>query len=431
MAREDWTRRLVIQGIGGVAAGAVLTRSGLVGCDDPAISDGDGDDTGVPSGVPDVVLSKPPFTQVVADGVRIRFETREEVAVPVTLRDETGAEIATPEVVQTGREVVFVRDNYGNEDILPDEPGWHVLHEAVFTGLTAGAVYGWSVDLGGGVTVDGSFRAPPALGEAFTFGWLSDTMFPFTDETVAMLAPTAPDLLLHGGDLQYESSPLDTWNGMFRSLVPLTSQAPFHACLGNHEDEGLGEISDMFERLLGGAGDSGTIRHHAFTYGGIRFLMLDSETVGLSDTSTEQYAWLQAELEAADADEGIRFPIVCFHRPLYTLSKHFTSNDGARNAIHPLMVAHGVPLVLFGHAHCFEHFDVDGVHYVVDGTGGSLLYSADEAIERASESHPDHLEKRLYASVIHGTTLVEVGADGTLTVRRFTVEGDEEHTFVV
>jgi hypothetical protein len=304
------------------------------------------------------------------------------------------------------------------DTFLADEAGDYTVHEAIVDGLTPGEPVDWSIQTPDeGVVWEGSFRAPPGPGMPCRIGWLSDTMTPFSDGPVLALAAFAPELVLHGGDIQYRSQPSDTWSGASRTFEPLTDTAPMHFAIGNHEFEGSAEESSMFDRLYGGQGAAGQGRYHAFSFGAVRVVMLDSETSGFVEGSP-QLAFLDAEL-AAHAHV-----IVGFHRPLFTLSKHAPSDLSARQLLHPRFVAHGgVKLVLSGHAHCYERWDVQGVIYVVDGGGGAAIYDPTERAESVELARPGETARQLVADGSHGATVIDVDASGAVTVQRVDVDG--------
>lgn len=93
--------------------------------------------------------------------------------------------------------------------------------------------------------------------------------------------------------------------------------------------------------------------------------VLDSNRV----TDQKQMDWLRGALSESSA----AVKIVAFHHPPFTVGGH---NNDLKVQEHwvPLFVGSGVSLVLNGHNHGFEHSVVDGVHYVVTGGGGALLY---------------------------------------------------------
>ena len=252
-----------------------------------------------------VDLTAPPWVLITgSNSALLRFETlNQDVELPVELilgTAEPMTRIPARSSLQTDYAFPPVQ---ANPDLqYQDLPGVRVLHQLELSDLVPGQHVGWRVDLGAGEFVEGSFRIP-GPGQDFVAVFTGDTMFPKLDQVVERAAPFAPDLYLHGGDLQYQSNPFDTWTGLMHSIAPLTAQAPFHPAVGNHEYEGQDEFGVMFERFFEGAGDAnqGTA-YHAFSAGGVRFIALNSEGEhGLGDGESPQVQWLTLELiEHAD-----------------------------------------------------------------------------------------------------------------------------------
>jgi hypothetical protein len=372
-----------------------------------------------------VALSKQPWVQFTGPtSARLRFETKTERALPVRLTRGDAVVEVSPEL--HARQLEYDWGVLEVAGLIVDAPGLHVLQTASIEGLAPGERCGWSIDLGEGAIRSGSFVAPAAPGTAFRLGWIADTMRPNTDDAVARLLAEAPDLVLHGGDLQYQTNPFDTWSSLFATLAPLTATAALHVAVGNHEFEGQDEIQVMFDRLLGGqAGAPVDQRYHAFTFGSVRFVCLDSETDGLMAAGSPQLLWLEGELEAVDADPDLLYAIVYFHRPYYTLSQHWQGGTWERDLLHPLFRDHGVPLVLNGHVHSYEHFLVEGVHYVVDGGGGAFLYDPIGSIDNVEAARPGESELQLSSSRSYGVTVVDVAPDGRLSLRRLNARNEE------
>lgn len=368
-----------------------------------------------------VVLSKQPYVHVVGPrSVRLRFETRVDRAVPVRLTrgDEANELVPTSSPAQ----VTYERTQFEpSDDFFPDYPGLHVVQEIVIDDLEPGEIVGWEVLTD--VPVAGSFRASPAADAKVRLGWIADTMWPESAKPARTLADAAPDVVVHGGDLQYQTSPFDSWGGMSQALAPITARAPLHFVVGNHEFEDGGEIEQMYDRLYLGQGDGApNTRYFAFSYGGLRVICLDSETGGLAEPGDPQLDWLDAELAAAAADASVVETIIAFHRPVYTLSKHAPGSTTVRDAIHARCLAHGVRLVLSGHAHCYERFEVEGVHYVIDGGGGAFLYDPDEDIEAVERLRPGESALRVISDKSRGVTLVDL-EDGALSLTRLRDDG--------
>lgn len=372
-----------------------------------------------------LTLSKVPWVSFQGDGTaRLRFETREEQAARVTvLVGDTPAD-AVPELSAETLDYSWADNEDVEEDlgIVPDKPGLHVIQEVVLSGLPTDVVVAWTVDLGGGVAYEGTFRTDPGPDATFVLGWIADTMFPNNTDTLAVLAQAGADVVVHGGDIQYQSNPLDTWSGFFSLAQAVTAQAASHFVVGNHEFEDQGEITVMYERLVSGQGE-GSARYFRFRYGGICFICLDTETGDLHDADSEQRQWLLATLEEADADDSIRAPVVCMHRPFFTFSKHWPSTPTIRDAIHPLLRKHGVKLVLAGHAHCYERFEVDGVQYITDGGGGSFLYDSDESLEEVKATRPEEVALRVAESQTYGVCRVTISPSG-YALERLNIDGE-------
>lgn len=416
------TRRrfLVLSAATSTAASAALP---LACGDKDATSHDDTAGDGGSASLPALALSKEPWVQLLGRSTaRLRFETKEARALPVTLGLPDGGEVqATPTLREDQLEYVW---DFDLEGVTPDLPGLHVLQEVTFTDLVAGQIYTWSIDLGGGQSRAGSFRAPVAAGSSFRFGWVADTMAPLSEGTATALTGAAPDLILHGGDIVYQTSPTDTWMDFSLTWATVQALAPFHMTPGNHDFEDLDEVHVMFDRLFLPQGDGGQNRYHAFSVGHVRFIHLDTESAryDLADDVADMEAWLQAELQATADDPDLRHAVVVMHRPMFTLSKYWVEDPTDRDRWHALFREQGVPLVLCGHVHAYEHWLVDGVHYVVDGGGGALLYDPVEEREAVEAARPGEAALQLTAIRSYGVSVVDVHEDGTMSFQRLAAE---------
>ena len=292
----------------------------------------------------------------------------------------------------------------------------------------AGARVDWVIEgLEEGV-VSGTARVPTAEPAAFTAAWVSDTMFPTSVPIAEGLAAENADLLLHGGDIQYQSNPLDTWNGYFLHFGEAMRHAPMHYCIGNHEYEDLEEIDAIYGRLLGLQGDGTDVGYHAFTWGGWRFVMLNSELEFGVDGA--QMQWLEAELSATDADPTRFGAVVAFHRPYFTFGRS-RPNVAVREAVHGILVQHDVALVLTGHNHCYERFLVDGITYIVDGGGGAGLYDPNDALDEIAAERPDEPALRQTFERSHGWLQLRFDDQGGIAAVRTNDRGEISDTFVI
>ncbi len=376
-------------------------------------------------------MSKGPWVHVRSDGGReLRFETRDAGEWAVILTGPEGE--GQPLTPLRRTEAIDWRWAVESWPTV-DRAGDYTLHRADLGALTPGR-WTWTVTAPEGQAaepVTGSLRVTgPA--DTVRVAWVADTMWPMSEPVAQAVADSAPDLVLHGGDIQYRSNPGDTWNGFFGFFAGALRQAPLRACVGNHEFETDGEFSQMYLRLLADAppaeGVGPALDYTALTVGPARVLLLNSESGLPNDVA--QLEWLDAELARAAADPEVLRLIVAFHRPTYTFSLH----DGAfalREVLHPRFVAAGVDLVLNGHVHAYERFDVDGVQYVVDGGGGSVLYDPDEELAVVQAERPEEVALRQVSSDTHGFTQLEIAPDGGLTLTRITLDAEPVDTLVL
>ncbi|MCB9638481.1 MAG: metallophosphoesterase [Myxococcales bacterium] len=419
-----WTRRAFLaQSALGAAA---LGLWGVGGCTPPMGSEQVGDGGGKEVDTrPPIALTKGPYLQLMGlNEVRLRFETQSEDGLEVTLH-QAAKEVAKQ--MSQGKlqkiEAAFPADDPSLE--RRDRPGDYAVHEVRFASLKAGEHYEWRLSRRGGAVEEGSFRAPAAKGQPFRVGWISDTMYPQHEKSVQLLAGKKPDIVWHGGDIQYQTNFLDTWEGVFQVFEPLLRKAPMHFCVGNHEYEGLDEFEIFYTRLLGGHGDQGAANdYHAFTYGGVRFLALNSEE-GVDKDDTPQMKWLKDELMKVEQSPDLMYAVVGFHRPYYTFGRS-KPPLGMRALLHPLFKQYKVPLVMSGHNHSYERFDIDGIAYVVDGCGGAIGYNPDEYLEEFKANAPDEVAARRAVDRGFGCSLLDFDPKGTLTLTHHEFEGNKE-----
>lgn len=377
-------------------------------------------------------LSKPPFMQIddTGESARLRFETFTQR--PLEVRLESSGGMGTEKKAHTSTQQVDYRwppgEDFPIQPDQPDKPGEFTVQEVGFDRLKAGEDYEWIIHLGEGKQVTGDFRAPPPRGAAFEMAFLSDTMHPKSADVGKLLAEGNPDVLLHGGDIQYQTNPLDTYNALFSALADVFKLAPTHFCVGNHEQEEHDEFDLFYRRLFAARRNSKPVKYHGFTYGGVRFLVLDSEDD--FQKGSKQYQWLEKELSSAQSDSEIRYPVVAYHRPFFTFSESSPSFS-TRDVFHPLFQKYGVRLVLNGHNHCYERFEADGITYVVDGGGGASLYFIDASKSEVLAERPEDENRHKASERSHGALFGRVNSDGSIDFVRKSIDGKKSDEFSV
>ncbi len=155
------------------------------------------------------------------------------------------------------------------------------------------------------------------------------------------------------------------WNLFLKHIRPLAATRPYLISLGNHEARGT---TEYYTRYLDyGSNDF----WYSFDYGNVHLVFLSTQH-DLAPGS-EQHQWLVNDLEARPSTTA--FTAVCFHKPLVTYHpKERYKNDERRAALLPVLMGHGVDVVFTGHAHAYEHHVLNGLHHVVTGGGGVMLW---------------------------------------------------------
>jgi hypothetical protein len=282
----------------------------------------------------------------------------------------------------------------------PDEPGTYYRNEVAVDGLTAGSCYDYRIRASGTVAqtagdLSGHFCTARASGADFTFLGIADTdpILGHTVPTLMQVLPAKPDFTIHGGDIQYYSAIAETWAYWFGAMAPLLRNGAFYAAVGNHESESPTEFDDYYDRLFARSTPEKTTPWFHFSSGGVHFFALDTENSSLA-AGSEQVNWLSAGLTAAKASAGYRFSVVYFHRPLYTVGDTTPQVD-ARAVLEPIFLDGGVALVMQGHMHGYERFEVaNGLTYVTCAGGGGVINDVNGNVA----NYPDDAKLRVASS---------------------------------
>ncbi len=357
---------------------------------------GGGEGGGAPACVAPFLTKGPWSLAVDATHAKIRWEACASGSDPGLhfTKDGGGAEQAA-----TSTETpITLTETYKaalNPDAPPDAAGTYYTHEAALEGLEQGACYTFSLDAD--PLRNGHFCTAKASGEDFRFLAIGDTN-PGLGHTAGVLAnvlPEKPQFTLHGGDIEYYDSGLETWASWFPVMQPMLSAGAFFPAIGNHESEKSTELADYALRFFGGAGFDGGETYYRFETGGVHFFSLNTEeSIG---QGSAQATWLEAKLAEVEQTPGFRFSVVFFHRPLITCGDT-DGNAPARAFLEPIFLEHKVPLILGAHMHGYERFELDnGLTYITTAGGGGLMGDVDKNVAR------DYCDKRAAsAPAFHG-----------------------------
>jgi hypothetical protein len=259
---------------------------------------------------------------------------------------------------------------------LPDYAGTWYMHEASLTGLQPSTCYHYGLDAD--PTISARFCTARASGDHLRFLAIGDTnasLGPNTANVLAHTVPKQPDLTLHGGDIEYYASFVETWASWFPVMAPLLRAAPLYTAVGNHDVGSVSGEPDLkymqyTERFFGGAGFDSTDAYYRFESGGVWFFALDTQQA--LDLSSAQGAWLVKELGDAAGRPGYRFSVVYMHKPFLTCGD--TGDDTQDLAmLEPYFDMYKVPLVVQAHMHGYERFETPKRTFVTAAGGGGLI----------------------------------------------------------
>lgn len=202
---------------------------------------------------------------------------------------------------------------------------------------------------------DGSLRFA-VIGD---MGTGSKQQFEVGEQMAVFREKTAFEFVVMTGDNIYGADDETQMRRKFEEpyAALLAKGVKFFACLGNHDNP-----NQRFYKLFNMNGE----RYYSFRpKNGVRFFAIDSNYV-----DSKQLAWLEQELAASASDWKIAF----FHHPLYSAGRTHGSAISTREVLEPVLVRHGVSVVLAGHDHIYERLKPQsgGILHFVTGAGGQL-----------------------------------------------------------
>lgn len=337
---------------------------------------------------------KGPYLQKVSrSSVTVMWESDPPCRGSVTLPDETPARTITVE--------------YDDEE----------MSEVLVDNLEPGRRYRYIVECGD-KRVESEFATASAAGEPFTFVVLGDTRSNAGSHrrVIQRIRREVPDFILATGDMVDDGSRERQWQEFFEIERDLLKENVLFPSLGNHDRQGRGKTANNFRKFFALPENSpDPERYYAFTYGSARFLILDSNAYSFS--LTDQTAWIEQQLQAAELDPDIQHVFVSMHHPPFSISLHGGQRE-LRERWTPLFEQYNVTAVFSGHDHVYSRAENGGVHYYVTGGGGAPLYPRGRRttkIDRQATRYFERVNHYLRVHVIG--ELVEVSAiraDGTL-----------------
>jgi VCBS repeat-containing protein len=259
---------------------------------------------------------------------------------------------------------------------------------------------------------------------AYRFAIIGDYGFDGPDEAeVATLVKSwNPNFVITTGDNNYDTGSASTIDanigkhygefiGNYTGAYGAGSETNrFYPSLGNHDwgTPGATPYLDYFTLL-------GNERYYDYVVGPVHFFVVDSD-VNEPDGKTSaspQARWLERELLRSTAP----YQVVYFHHAPYT-----SSTRGPDTDMRWPFREWGADAIVTGHDHFYERLEVDGLPYVINGSGGRSLYDFGTPVPESLVRYNDDFGAMLATVDASGLTLEfhSVTAGGTL-IDRFTV----------
>ncbi len=262
------------------------------------------------------------------------------------------------------------------------DPADGTHHAVTLTGLQPYTDYRYRVlDRGWPLDDEHDFRTAAGPQQTrFSFVVFGDTRSghevhrTIVDRIVAL----SPNFVLHTGDLVANGELSSDWDRFFQIEAPLVAQTSLFPSPGNHEQN-----SPLYFELFHLPGNE---RWYSFDYGNAHIVSLEVDGYAHFGATSEQHAWLEADL-AANTRPWV---IVYLHIPPYSSLKEDDSVLAVRNSLTPLFQQYGVDVVFAGHHHEYQRRVVGGITYIVTGGGGAEIYSItrpDAALQAYANAH--------------------------------------------
>ena len=361
------------------------------GAPDAAEVEGCGDGA-IDSGA--MIVRRPYLQQVTATSARVVWTTSSESAAHVEVTTPAGELVTDVKAVELAGAAAT-----GNARQL----------EAILDGLAPATLYCYALREGKQAnSARAGFRTAPTPNSdaPLAFVAFGDSGSGNSDQRaiLAQLGTVPFDLIVHTGDLAYDSGTTETIERVwFDVYAPLLRSFAAYPCIGNHDAIGNngGPYLQDFD-LPNNGGSGGTERWYSFDWGGAHFVALDTTRTG-----AKQADWLDTDLAANTA----AWTVVFLHHPPFSSGEHGSDTDVQRWFV-PVFARHHVDLVLAGHDHDYERTKPqDGVTYVVTGGGGRGTRPVGSS---AFTAFSDQVENFVFVT-IDGSTLTLHAIDGVGT----------------
>jgi Calcineurin-like phosphoesterase/Purple acid Phosphatase, N-terminal domain len=241
------------------------------------------------------------------------------------------------------------------------------IHQVHLCGLTPGSSHAYTVQ-----NVNGQFTTAPAAAQSLKVLVAGDSRGNAATWGSVFVAGAgeAPDFALFTGDANDLGTIQDDWEAWFAAMATVAPDLPLLLAHGNHEINARHYYSQFPM--------PGNQQWYDFDYGDAHFVVLNDTPADTSVIAGAEKTFLDQSLAATTKT----WKIVVHHKPPYTASTVHGPELTLQAAWSPVYEAHGVDLVLNGHAHSYERSKpivagqpaATGPVYIVEGGGGADPY---------------------------------------------------------
>ena len=126
--------------------------------------------------------------------------------------------------------------------------------------------------------------------------------------------------MVHTGDVVEYSKYQNYWDNMLNANVKYLSKIPVMAISGNHETtykNGSNETFNRFNYKIPIQKNTKLGFYYSFSYGNVKFIMLNTNELNGSRLTNAQYSWLENELQNTTE----KWKVVSMHNPMYSVGK--------------------------------------------------------------------------------------------------------------
>ncbi len=223
--------------------------------------------------------------------------------------------------------------------------------------------------------------------------------------------------MVHTGDVVEYSRYQSYWDNMLNANFKYLSKIPVMAISGNHETtykNGSNETFNRFNYKIPLQKNTKLGFYYSFSYGNVKFIMLNTNELNGSRLTNEQYSWLENELQ----NKTEKWTVVAMHNPMYSVGKW--GSDNTKNGIalalalqlKSLFAENGVDVVLQGHDHMVSRThplnangeateekteELDGIEYIKDPSGVVYVMNGPAGDQAKGESSIFKHDELLYA----------------------------------